>query len=98
MSYTTRIEPTFRRTKPYDRTSYVFSTITKQLDTPENSRPIIQYDNTTGGQACAPLSNITSLDVVFASNSRLIDPRLTQLFNPSPALLPLVLSPIALWI
>src|SRR5271156_3381543 len=74
MSYTTRIGPTFRRTKPYDRTFYECSTIMKQLDTPENLRPIILYDNTTGGQACAPLSNITYLDVVFASNSRLTDP------------------------
>src|SRR5277367_4868662 len=93
MSYTTGIGPTFRRTKPYDRTFYECSMIMKQLDTPENLRPIILYDNTTGGQACAPLSNITSLYVVFASNSRLIDPRLTRLFTPSLALLPLVLSP-----
>src|SRR5271154_1115150 len=97
MSCTTRIGPTFRRTRPYDRTFYECSTIMKQLDTPENSRPIILYDNTTGGQACAPLSNITSLVVVFASSSRLTDPRLTQLFSLSPALPPHVLSPIALW-
>src|SRR5271156_5572861 len=97
MSYTTKIGPTFRRTKPYDRTSYECSTTMKQLDTPGNSRPIILYDNTTGGQACAPLSSITSLAVAFASNSKLTDPRLTRPFSLSLALFPLVLLLIALW-
>src|SRR5271156_4354286 len=97
MFYTTRIGPTFRRTKPCDKTFCECSMIMKQLDTPGNSRPIILYDNTTGGQACAPLSNITSLAVAFASNSRLTDPRLTWPFSLSLALLLLVLSPTAPW-
>src|SRR5277367_2575476 len=97
MSYTTGIGPTFRRTKPYDRTFYECSTIMKQLDTPENSRPIILYDNITGGQAYAPLSSITSLVVVFASSSRLTDPRPTRPSSLSPALPVLDLLPIALW-
>src|SRR5271168_4742969 len=97
MSYTTRIGPTFRRTKPYDRTFYECSMIMKRQDTPENPQPIILYDNTTGGQACTPLSNIMSLGVALANSSRLTDPRLTRPFNPSLALLPLVLSPTAPW-
>src|SRR5271168_3496335 len=97
MSFTTRIEPMFRRTRPYVRTFYECSMITKQLDTPGNSQPIILYDNITGGPDCAPLSSITSLAVAFANNSRLTDPRLTRPFSLSPALLPLVLLLIALW-
>src|SRR5277367_4876001 len=97
MSSTTRIRPTYRRTKPYDRTFYECSTIMKQLDTPGNSQPIILYDNTTGGQDCAPLSSTTCRVVASASSSRLTDPRLTRPFSLSPALLLLVLSPTAPW-
>src|SRR5277367_2531463 len=97
MSYTTEKGPMFRRTKPYDRTFYKCSTIMKQLDTPENLRPIILYDNITGGQDCAPLSSITYQDVAFANNSRLTAPRLTRPSSLSPVLLPLDLLPIALW-
>src|SRR5277367_1902703 len=97
MSYTTGIGPTFRRTKPYDRTFYECSTIMKQLDTPGNLRPIILYDNITGGLDCTPLSSITYQDVVFANNSRLTHPQLTWPFNLSLALLLLVLSPTAQW-
>src|SRR5277367_166668 len=97
MSYTTKIGPTFRRTKPYDRTFCECSTIMKQLDTPGNSQLIIRYDNTTGGQDCAPLSSTTYQVVASANNSRLTDPRLTRPFSLSPALILLVLSPTAPW-
>ena len=57
----------------YDETSPDCFMITKQQATPENSKLIMPYDNTTGGPDYIHMLKIMCMDVVLVNNSKLTD-------------------------
>lgn len=66
----------------YDETSPECSMTMRLQDIPENSKPTIQYDITTGGLAYKPLSKTTCRDVEFVNNSKLTNPQQNPLLFP----------------
>ena len=55
----------------YDETSPDYFTITKQQATPENSKPITLYDNTTGGLDYVHMLKTMCVDAALVNNSKL---------------------------